>query len=207
MTTELAQTLLEHLIEKAFEGMSSEEKLNFIERMFADLDPEGKERFLRQMIQSLAPDGVGEARPAVARAFNEARRRPEFIEGAPPGAPMMLWSQRGRALHEFGPWQRCCRMMMAISEAPRYDSARANDAARVFEALANETRLKIIKLLQEGERHVEELTQTLGLAQSTVSHHLRVLKDAGLVRAEKRGRSMYYSIVPGTALENESGEK
>jgi len=191
----LSDALIDKLIEKTFEDMTTDERLDFIERIFADLDPEGKERFLRKMVQGLAPDGVGEAEPAISRPFDR--------RGAPPGPPMMPWGRRGRALHEFGPWQRCCRMMMAVSESPRYDSARATDAARVFEALANETRIKIIKLLQEGEMYVEDLTQTLGLAQSTVSHHLRVLKDAGLIRAEKRGRSMYYSIVPGTALDNE----
>lgn len=193
----LSDALIDKLIEKTFEDMTTEEKLNFIERIFADLDPDGKERFLRQMVQGLSPDAAGEAKPAVARPLDELR--------APPGPPLM--GRQGRTLHEFGPWRRCCCMMMAISEAPRYDSTRATDAARVFEALANETRIKIIKLLQEKEMYVEDLAQTLGLAQPTVSHHLRVLKDAGLIRAEKRGRSMYYSIVSGTALDNESSPK
>jgi len=43
-------------------------------------------------------------------------------------------------------------------------------------------------------RSVDELTQILDAAQSTISHHLRVLKDAGLIQADKRGRSVYYSI-------------
>lgn len=74
------------------------------------------------------------------------------------------------------------------------ESVRTATPARVFSALADETRLKIIKLLSEGEKSVDELVQALGIAQSTTSHHLRVLKEARLIKGDKRGRSIYYSL-------------
>ena len=76
----------------------------------------------------------------------------------------------------FGPWQMCCRAMTDLVQAPHADTA---SAARVFNALADGTRLKIIKRLSKREHNVDELVQLLGVAQSTASHHLRVLKEAG----------------------------
>lgn len=66
--------------------------------------------------------------------------------------------------------------------------------AAVFKALAEPARLQIVHVLAEGERRVVELVAALGLAQSTTSAHLAVLRDAGLVTPRSVGRSTYYSL-------------
>jgi ArsR family transcriptional regulator len=67
-------------------------------------------------------------------------------------------------------------------------------AIELFHALSDETRLEIIELLRRGERCVCELTDSLDAAQSRLSFHLRVLKDAGVVRDRKDGRWVYYEL-------------
>jgi ArsR family transcriptional regulator len=66
--------------------------------------------------------------------------------------------------------------------------------ARTFHALSDETRLRIIELLVGGERCVCELTDSLDAAQSRLSFHLKVLKDAGLVTDRRDGRWVYYTL-------------
>ena len=63
-----------------------------------------------------------------------------------------------------------------------------------FNALADETRLRILALLRDGERCVCELTEALGLGQSLLSFHLKTLKDAGLVTDRREGRWVYYIL-------------
>jgi ArsR family transcriptional regulator len=70
-------------------------------------------------------------------------------------------------------------------------------AARRFHALSDETRLAIVRLLSHGERCVCELQAALGAAQSRLSFHLKVLKDAGLVADRREGRWVYYALRPG----------
>jgi len=65
---------------------------------------------------------------------------------------------------------------------------------RQFRALSDATRLQIVDLLRGGERCVCELTDALGLGQSLLSFHLRVLKDAGLVTDRREGRWAYYTL-------------
>lgn len=71
------------------------------------------------------------------------------------------------------------------------DTARA---ARLFHALSDETRLEILQCLRSCEHCVCELTDHLDSAQSRLSFHLRVLKQAGLVTDRKEGRWMYYTL-------------
>jgi ArsR family transcriptional regulator len=66
--------------------------------------------------------------------------------------------------------------------------------ARVFHALSDETRLRIIGLLRHGERCVCDLVAALGLGQSRLSFHLKTLKDAGLVLDRPDGRWVYYRL-------------
>jgi ArsR family transcriptional regulator, arsenate/arsenite/antimonite-responsive transcriptional repressor len=73
------------------------------------------------------------------------------------------------------------------------DTARA---ARLFHAMSDETRLAILDCLRTCERCVCELTDHLDAAQSRLSFHLRVLKDAGLVTDRREGRWMYYTLNP-----------
>jgi ArsR family transcriptional regulator, arsenate/arsenite/antimonite-responsive transcriptional repressor len=76
--------------------------------------------------------------------------------------------------------------------------SRTERAVELFHALSDETRLEIIELLRKGERCVCELTDTLDAAQSRLSFHLRVLKDAGIVRDRKDGRWVHYELDPAS---------
>lgn len=67
-------------------------------------------------------------------------------------------------------------------------------AARLFHALSDATRLAILQRLRLGERCVCDLTDALDAAQSRLSFHLKVLKDAGLVTDRREGRWMYYTL-------------
>jgi ArsR family transcriptional regulator len=73
---------------------------------------------------------------------------------------------------------------------------RTERAIELFHALSDETRLEIIEMLRKGERCVCELTDSLDAAQSRLSFHLRVLKDAGIVRDRKDGRWVHYELEP-----------
>lgn len=73
------------------------------------------------------------------------------------------------------------------------DRTRAVAAAR-FRALGDETRLRLLEHLTTGERNVAELMELMQLGQSLISHHLRALREAGLVRDRRDGRWVYYSI-------------
>lgn len=66
--------------------------------------------------------------------------------------------------------------------------------ARVLKALAHPTRLFIVDVLSSGERCVCELTEMVGADISTVSKHLSLLKNAGIVRDEKRGAQVFYRL-------------
>ncbi|HEY8166647.1 MAG TPA: metalloregulator ArsR/SmtB family transcription factor [Gemmatimonadaceae bacterium] len=67
-------------------------------------------------------------------------------------------------------------------------------AASWFHALSDETRLEIVSMLASGERCVCDLTDALDAAQSRLSFHLKVLKDAGIVTDRRDGRWVHYSI-------------
>jgi len=67
-------------------------------------------------------------------------------------------------------------------------------AVRFFHALSDETRLRLLEQLREGEQCVCELTDVFKTGQSRLSFHLRVLKDAGLVTDRPEGRWIYYSL-------------
>ena len=69
-------------------------------------------------------------------------------------------------------------------------------AVTLFHALSDVTRLSILEMLRDGERCVCELQDELDAAQSRLSFHLKVLREAGLVSDRKDGRWSYYSIVP-----------
>ncbi|MGY1749442.1 ArsR/SmtB family transcription factor [Modestobacter sp. SYSU DS0511] len=79
-------------------------------------------------------------------------------------------------------------------------AARAGELARTLKALADPARLRVLSLVAAGagrEVCVCDLTEPLGLSQPTVSHHLKVLVDAGFLARDKRGVWAYYSLVPG----------
>jgi ArsR family transcriptional regulator len=72
--------------------------------------------------------------------------------------------------------------------------------ANVMKALAHPSRLFIVDQLAQGERCVCDLTDLVGADTSTVSKHLSVLKNAGLVEADKRGTQMYYRLTAPCVL-------
>lgn len=83
----------------------------------------------------------------------------------------------------------------------------AESLARSLKALAEPARLRILSMVAahaDGEACVCDLTDPLGLSQPTVSHHLKVLMDAGFLTRSKRGTWAYYAIVPGS-LDTVSG--
>src|SRR5687768_14254193 len=85
-----------------------------------------------------------------------------------------------------------------MSSSTVIDPARA---ARLFHALSDETRLGILEMLRGGERCVCDLQDELDAAQSRLSFHLRVLKEAGMVTDRREGRWSYYSIAPESLAE------
>lgn len=94
----------------------------------------------------------------------------------------------------------CCTPL-ALEPLPEADAA---VLAERFAALGDPVRLRLVSLLANAEGGavcVCDLTEPVGRSQGTVSHHLKVLSKAGLVTAEKRGRNMWYSVVPA-ALES-----
>ncbi|TFD81578.1 ArsR/SmtB family transcription factor [Cryobacterium fucosi] len=76
----------------------------------------------------------------------------------------------------------------------------AEKLARSLKALADPARLRLVSMVAahaDAEACVCDLTEPLGLSQPTVSHHLRVLVEAGLLTRDKRGTWAYYRLVPG----------
>ncbi len=80
-------------------------------------------------------------------------------------------------------------------------ASQADDLARALKALADPARLRLISIVAASEGQeacVCDLTEPIGLGQSTVSHHLKVLMDAGFLTRSKRGTWAYYRLVPGS---------
>jgi len=76
----------------------------------------------------------------------------------------------------------------------------AEDLARSLKAISDPARLRLISLVaahSDAEACVCDLTEPLGLSQGTVSHHLKILVDAGIFSRDKRGTWAYYRLVPG----------
>ena len=70
----------------------------------------------------------------------------------------------------------------------------AGQARQLLKALADPIRIQVVEALGGGERCVCELTAELGLAQSKLSFHLKVLREAGLIEAREQGRWIYYRL-------------
>jgi ArsR family transcriptional regulator len=89
----------------------------------------------------------------------------------------------------------CSPLTRAALGAPE-----AEDLARSLKALADPTRLRLVSIVaasQNAEACVCDLTEGFDLSQPTISHHLRVLTDAGFLRRTQRGTWAWYSLVPG----------
>src|SRR5215475_6681374 len=92
--------------------------------------------------------------------------------------------------------QACCTTLLRQP----ITAGQAADLAHRLKALADPTRLRLVSMVAAhdgGEACVCDLTEPLGLTQPTISHHLKILMQAGLLRRQKRGVWAYYSLVPG----------
>ena len=99
--------------------------------------------------------------------------------------------------------EACC----TPSGVPALGAEEAKQKALVFKALADPNRLRLLSIVKAdaaGETCVCDLTEPLDLGQPTVSHHLKILVEAGLLHREKRGTWAYYSLVP-RALDEVAG--
>jgi ArsR family transcriptional regulator len=72
--------------------------------------------------------------------------------------------------------------------------AQLQDILLTFKALSDETRLKILSLLKDGEACVCDIADTLGMTQPNISFHLSMLKESGLINDRKNGRWIHYSL-------------
>ena len=89
----------------------------------------------------------------------------------------------------------CCRPLLREP----ITASQATNLARLLKALADPTRLRLVSMVaahEGGEACVCELTEPLGLTQPTISHHLKILVDAGVFTRDKRGVWAYYALVP-----------
>ncbi|MEI6046184.1 MAG: metalloregulator ArsR/SmtB family transcription factor [Chloroflexota bacterium] len=87
----------------------------------------------------------------------------------------------------------CCKSTIQ----PALNQTQAEQAANLFAALADPTRLTILNLLakSQGEVCVCDITASFKLGQPTISHHLKILRDVGLITGDRRGKWVYYSLV------------
>jgi ArsR family transcriptional regulator, arsenate/arsenite/antimonite-responsive transcriptional repressor len=91
----------------------------------------------------------------------------------------------------------CCPPLLRHPITP----GQAADLSRLLKALAEPTRLRLVSMVAAhagGEACVCDLTEPLGLTQPTISHHLKILVDAGVLSRDKRGVWAYYALVPAT---------
>jgi ArsR family transcriptional regulator len=100
--------------------------------------------------------------------------------------------KRGSTLERSAAAQCCPAVLTAPLEADE-----AAELAAAFSALADPVRLQVLSILaatEAGEVCVCEFVEPLGKSQPTVSHHLKILSDAGLVHGERRSKWVYYSL-------------
>jgi ArsR family transcriptional regulator len=92
------------------------------------------------------------------------------------------------------PGERCCEPVVY----PDVQRQEAERVAQIAKALADPVRVQLVDVLQKhaGKVCVCELVPLFDLSQPTVSHHLKVLRDAGLVESERRGLWAYYYVIP-----------
>ncbi|MGV9346525.1 ArsR/SmtB family transcription factor [Streptomyces spiralis] len=100
-------------------------------------------------------------------------------------------------LEVIGQDAACCA---GLSAAPLGED-RAAELAKVFKALGDPVRLRLMSMIasrgEGGEVCVCELTPAFDLSQPTISHHLKLLRQAGLIDCERRGTWVYYWVLPG----------
>ena len=191
----ITSTLISQLLDKAMENTQPEERLAFVEKLFAQLPPEAQQEFLLSLTRTVL--GTGDSPTMLRIAGSGESSTPRLIQII----PVSSQNEPG----DFAPGQICCQAITGFANVDGMDEQQVVDIAQMFNGLADETRVKIVKLLAKGEFTVDELEEFLGTAQSTTSHHLRVLKEANLIKGEKRGRNIYYSLVSPEVAAVEAG--
>jgi ArsR family transcriptional regulator len=86
--------------------------------------------------------------------------------------------------------------LISLTDVATTATRSLEQALRLFRALGDETRLRLIERLREGEQCVCDLTDDLEAGQSRLSFHLKTLKDAGVVTDRRQGRWIYYALNP-----------
>lgn len=77
--------------------------------------------------------------------------------------------------------------------------AEYTETAKVFKAFCDENRLQILALLRSGEKCACKLLEELQIGQSTLSHHIKILCDSGVVQGRREGKWVHYSLDPAGA--------
>lgn len=98
----------------------------------------------------------------------------------------------------------CCAPVVSLALDPEV----ARDVAYAFKALSDPARVQLLAIIAaqpQGEACVCDLTAPVALSQPTVSHHLKILVDAGLLSREQRGRWAYYSLQPSALTQLAAG--
>jgi DNA-binding transcriptional ArsR family regulator len=186
----LTSVLVSQLLDKAMDNTQPEERLAFVERLFSQLPPEGQQEFLLNLTRNvLRVEGCSQV---LIYDQDTEGKKPLMVQISQPSSK------------DFAPGQICCQAITSFARVNGVDEEQVVSVAQMFNGLADETRVKIVKLLSKGEFTVDELVDVLGLPQSTTSHHLRVLKEANLIKGEKRGRNIYYSLVRPEELKAEA---
>jgi len=98
--------------------------------------------------------------------------------------------------------QACCGTGEAPREAATATEHRLRDSAAVFKALSDETRLRIVLAMARSQRQLCEceIVPQFGLSQSTISYHLKVLREAGIVECARQGLWTYCRVNPRTLM-------
>jgi ArsR family transcriptional regulator, arsenate/arsenite/antimonite-responsive transcriptional repressor len=104
-------------------------------------------------------------------------------------------SNQDRMLADLAGSVGCCSPLAREPLTP----AQATELSRVFKAMGDPVRLRLLSLIashEGGEACVCDVTGVFDLTGPTISHHLKVLREAGLIRGERRGTWVYYRVLP-----------
>jgi ArsR family transcriptional regulator, arsenate/arsenite/antimonite-responsive transcriptional repressor len=123
----------------------------------------------------------------------------EFEHGPPIDACQSVWKTRHMATLELTAFGSTC----CATPAPTVlGASQAEELAALLKAVADPGRLRLLSLVARGangETCICDLTGPVGLSQPTVSHHMKILVEAGLLTREQRGKWAYYRLVPDAA--------
>ncbi|VVB69315.1 Putative arsenical resistance operon repressor ArsR [uncultured archaeon] len=93
------------------------------------------------------------------------------------------------------------RCLQVCTQAKKIDEEELTTEIKVFRAVADLTRLRILKLLAGGELCISEIMLALKKPQSSISHNLSILEDAGLIKERKQGKWCHYEISDGAVMD------